>query len=120
VSAFPRQFPRRGEVYWVDFGAGEGSEQQGQRPAVVVSNDVNNQHSTVVLVAAITSKIPAKPYPHTVFLPAGPLREDGTILCNQIRTMAKNRLKRCQGDLDEQRLEELDRALVISLGLPRG
>jgi mRNA interferase MazF len=33
----------------------EGSEQTGERPALVISPDLINQHSPVVLVAAITS-----------------------------------------------------------------
>lgn len=119
ASAFPRDFPRRGEIYWVNFGTGEGSEQQGHRPAVVISNDQNNQHSSVVLIAAITSTVRDKRYPFQVFLPAGLLQRDGTIMCNQLRTVAKSRLARYQGALNEPLTKELNRALVVSLGLPK-
>jgi mRNA interferase MazF len=119
TSPFPKSFPRRGEIYWVDFGVPQGSEQGGRRPAVVASNDVNNQHSTVVIVAAITSKIPPKPYPFCVHLPASVLPNDGTILCNQLRTLSRDRLSKYQGDLDVAQVTELNLALAVSLGLPR-
>jgi mRNA-degrading endonuclease toxin of MazEF toxin-antitoxin module len=45
----------------------------------VVSNDINNNHSPVVIVAAITKTIPKKQYPYNVDLPAGLLRLSGTI-----------------------------------------
>jgi mRNA interferase MazF len=119
VQPFPRRFPRRGEIYMVDFGQPRGSEQAGERPAVVVSNDVNNQHSPVVIVAAITRTIPSKDYSHTVYLPAGVLPSEGTILCGQLLTIDKTRLVRHRGELDEDQTEALDAALIVSLGLPK-
>jgi mRNA interferase MazF len=119
MATFPRGFPRRGEIYTVDFGEPRGSEQAGHRPAIVVSNDVNNQHSPVVIVAAITKTIPKKQYPYNVDLPAGALRLDGTIYCGQLLTVDKTRLISYKGDLDEAKFAELDRALVVALGLPK-
>jgi mRNA interferase MazF len=106
----------------VDFNPARGSEQAGVRPAIVVSNDVNNQHSPVVIVAAITRTIPSRAYPQNVALPAGPLPHAGTILGGQLYTIAKDRLGDHRGDLtdlDEDLTSELDRALAVSLGLPR-
>ncbi len=71
----------------VDFNPARGSEQAGHRPALVISSDVGNQHSSVVIVAAITRTIPKKPYPQCVPLPGrpdGPLPQPGTILCSQL------------------------------------
>jgi mRNA interferase MazF len=112
-------FPRRGEIYWVNFNPARGSEQAGKRPAVVVTNDVLNQHSPVVTVAPITSKLPAKRYPHVVRLPARSLLGEGAVLCNQLVTIAKDRLEGNLGALDADQLEELDRAVVVALGLPK-
>lgn len=119
MSSPSRDFPRRGEVYWVDFGVPQGSEQGWRRPAVVVSNDVSNEHSTVVIVAAATTRMPRRHYPWNVFLPAGVAgsNKDGTIFCNQLRTLDRGRLERLMGMLDDQRLRELDAALAISVGL---
>jgi mRNA interferase MazF len=112
-------FPRRGEIYWVNFDPARGSEQAGKRPAVVVTNDVLNQHSPVVTVAPITSKLPRQRYPHIVRLPANSLLGEGAVLCNQLRTIAKDRLEGSIGALDAEQLAELERAVVVALGLPK-
>jgi mRNA interferase MazF len=119
MAAFPRKFPRRGEVYMVDFNPARGSEQAGIRPACVVSNDVANQHSPNVTVVAITKTIPIRSYPFNVHLPAGVLPREGTILCAQILTIDKKRLMRHRGQLDSAFMDQVDEALRVSLGLPR-
>ena len=35
----------RGEIYYIDFGDGVGSEQRGYRPAVIISNNIGNYAS---------------------------------------------------------------------------
>lgn len=101
----------------MDFNPARGSEQAGRRPAVVVSNDINNQHSPVVIVAAITSKI-GRRFPQNVLLSAGaPLPLESLILGNQLTTIAKDRLETFRGQLDAGQLDELARALRISLSL---
>ena len=118
MQQFPKGFPRRGEIYDVNFNPARGSEQAGRRPAVIVSNDVSNQYSPVVIVAAITSNIPAKTYAWNVPLPAGqPLPLEGTIYGNQLLTVAKDRLEDHRGDLTAGQMADLGRALRISLGL---
>lgn len=110
------EFPRRGEIYLVDFNPARGSEQAGVRPGVVVSNDVNNQHSPVVVVAALTRTIPSKRYPQNVHLPEGsPLRDAGTILCGQLNTIDKTRLLDKKGALTAAQINDLNRALRMSL-----
>ena len=46
---------RRGEVYWVDWPEGRGSEQRGRRPALVVQNNRGNRSSPTTVLAAISS-----------------------------------------------------------------
>jgi mRNA interferase MazF len=120
MSAFPREFPRRGEVYMVDFNPARGSEQSGRRPCVIVSNNISNQHSPVVVVAAMTRKIPEKRYPQDVLLEAGnPLPDAGRIMTNQLTTVDKSRLEQCRGELDPAQVHELNRALAMSLAVPQ-
>jgi mRNA interferase MazF len=101
----------------VDFGDPRGSAQAGMRPAVVVSNDVNNQRSPVVIVAAITKTVPKRSYPMIVDLPAGVLPQDGSIYCHQLLTLDKQDLVRHRGDLDASKMREVDVALAKALGL---
>ena len=46
---------KRGEIYRADLDPVVGSEQGGIRPVVIVQNDIGNQHSTTVIVAAVTT-----------------------------------------------------------------
>jgi mRNA interferase MazF len=105
----------------VDFNPARGSEQAGVRPAVVVSNDISNQRSSVVVIAAMTSQQVSERarYPQNVFVAAGDLPSDSIVLANQLMTVAKDRLERHRGDLRPNESTELDEALRVALGLPR-
>ena len=107
---------KRGEIYWFDFGTPRGSEQGGERPALVIQNDIGNENSPTTIVAAITSRI-KKPYPFHVDVTAAEsgLREDSTILLEQIRTMSQDRLMQRCGQLGYSKMKEVDRALRLSL-----
>ncbi|OGC43887.1 PemK family transcriptional regulator [candidate division WOR-3 bacterium RBG_13_43_14] len=110
-------FPRRGEIWLVDFNPGRGSEQKGFRPAVIVQNDIGNQYAATTIIAAITTTI--KIYPVAVFLKAlvGGLKNDSMVNCAQILTISKDRLKKKIGSLDKELVKKIDQALRVSLGL---
>lgn len=109
---------KRGEIYWVDFGAPRGSEQAGKRPALVIQNDIGNETSPITIIAAITSKI-KKPYPFHVPIIAteSGLPKDGTVLLEQLLTIAQDKLLQRCGQLSPDKMEEVDRALMHSLGM---
>jgi mRNA interferase MazF len=109
------EFPRRGSVHWVDFNPTRGSEQSGRRPAVIVSSDALNRHSTVVTVVPATSRLAKKVYPHEVVVDSSVLR--GRILCGQLRTISKERLEREMGALTHDELRSVDRALKLALDI---
>ena len=108
---------RRGEVWMVDFTPGRGSEQEGIRPALVIQNDVGNVHAKTTIVAAITTTI--KKYPVTVVLnrKEGGLELTSMVNLAQILTLDKSRLKKKVGAISQERLAEVDAALLISLGI---
>ena len=110
---------KRGSVWLADLDPVIGSEEGKTRPVLVVQNDVANQYSPVVIVAAITTSIGSKEYPTEVLVnaPEGGLRRDSAILLNQIRTIDKRRLIERWGDLGDGTMERVDRSLEISLGL---
>lgn len=116
-------FVRRGEIWWADFGTPRGSEQGGQRPALIIQNDTGNTSSTTsttTIIAAITAKTKAS-YPFHVEVSAqeSGLPQDSTILLEQILTISKSRLIRRASVLSSARMRDVDRALQFSLSLPR-
>lgn len=47
---------RRGDIYYVQFGnTSTGSEQHGDRPAVIIQNDVGNTYAPTLIVVPLTS-----------------------------------------------------------------
>ncbi len=110
---------KRGEVYFADLNPVVGSEQGGQRPVLIVQNDVGNKYSPTVIVAAITAKISKAKLPTHVEVQKSEvgLLKDSVILLEQIRTIDKRRLIQKIGALTPDLMNEVDRALMISLGL---
>jgi mRNA interferase MazF len=99
----------------------EGSEQAGTRPVIVVSRDAINEASPVVVVVPCTTwKAERRIYPSQVRLraPDGGLSADSIALGEQVRAIAKTRLRARRGMLSPEALRRLDRALLITLDLP--
>lgn len=105
---------RRGDIYYVENRYAVGSEQRAGRPAVVVSNDMNNQHSTTVEVVYLTTQPKTDLPTHTAV--AG-LRSPSTTLCEQITTVSVERLGNYCGHVTDAEMEGIDAAMRISLGL---
>ena len=112
-------FPKRGEIYLVDFEPTRGAEIKKTRPAIVIQNDIANRYSPITIVAAITSKYDEKLYPTEVLVeaPEGGLTTDGVMLLNQIRSIDKGRLVKCLGTIKSQTMGKVEDALRISLEL---
>jgi mRNA interferase MazF len=109
---------RRGEIWTVDLEPVVGSEQGKARPAVIIQNDIGNQYSPVLIVAALTSGERAR-YDVQVEVksPEGGLHHNSLVLLNQIRTIDKRRVGRYWGRLSAVTMQQVDEAIKISLGL---
>jgi mRNA interferase MazF len=112
-------YPRRGEVYLVNFDPVIGAEIRKTRPALILQNDIANRHSPLTIVAAITSQFEEPLYPTEVLLTAseGGTTKDSVILLNQIRSVDKRRLARRLGAIRSESMRRVDRSLQVSLGL---
>ncbi len=111
--------PVRGEIYLVNFDPTIGSEIQKTRPALIIQNDISNEHSPITIVAAITSKYDGKLYPTEILIVKneGGLTKDSVVLLNQIRSIDKRRLVKKIGIILPPTLKKVDSAIKISLGL---
>lgn len=109
---------KRGTIYWVDFNPVQGSEIGKIRPAIVVSNNINNQYNSTVTVVPISSTT-SKIYPTEVFLSKGEanLQNDSKAKADQIRTIDKRRLGNEIGKLPNSKIEELEVAILIHLNI---
>lgn len=104
----------RGEVYWVSVDDSIGSEIQTGRPAVVISGNKANELLATVIVAYITSQ--GKPSPSNVSIRFN--GESRRVLCNQIRTIDKQRLTKYECTLDDREITRVTGALAGSLCIP--
>ena len=109
---------KRGDIYFADLSPVVGSEQGGVRPVLVIQNDVGNKFSPTVIISAITSQLSKAKLPTHVELSSVQyhLPKDSVVLLEQIRTLDKKRLKDKITVLDERKMKEINRALLISLG----
>jgi len=110
---------KRGEIYYADLSPVVGSEQGGIRPVLIIQNDVGNRYSPTVIAAAITSRLDKAKLPtHISLFAAGcGLKKDSVILLEQIRTIDKQRLKECMGEIPTDVMKQVDHALEVSFGL---
>lgn len=114
-----RASPRRGEIYWVDWTPGRGSEQTGVRPAVVVQNNAGNRSAPTTIVATMTRTITPRAYSFLVVLEPNEsgLDQRGTVNCAQIMTVYKSRLGSPIGYVVTEAMKRIDLALKASLEL---
>ena len=112
-------FPRRGEIYLVQFDPTIGHEIRKTRPALVIQNDVSNQYSPITIVAAISSQFSNPPFPREVVIEPeeSGLPKRSAVIVNQIRSVDRQRLQKRLGSLSKKSLAAVDEALKISLGL---
>ena len=109
---------RRGELYYADLSPVVGSEQGGIRPVLVLQNDIGNKYSPTIIAAATTSKLNKAKLPTHILLPSNNscLPKDSVVLLEQIRTIDKSRLKEKIGEVPPDLMQEINNALLISLG----
>ena len=121
MSEFP--LPRRGEIWIVDFNPGRGSEQLGQRPALVLQNDAGNENPRYPNMIVLAMSTKGKPVPfHIGIQPSrqNGLRETTYVKCEQVLTLSKSRLlgDKAIGRLSPAEMQKVDVAVKLSLALP--
>jgi mRNA interferase MazF len=82
----------RGEIYWADLEPVRGHEQGGQRPVLIISQDLFNDRSGTVIAMAITSQPQRAGFPFSYRLPEGTLPRDSWVKPSQVRTLSSERL----------------------------
>jgi len=89
-------------------------ELQGRHPGLVISNDEQNKFSPLITILPLTSQVD-KIYPFQVFSEIK--GKSGVILVDQIRTIDKKRFDGKLGEIDMEMMEQIERALHMTLAL---
>ena len=107
---------RRGDIFYIKKRNDTvGHEQWSGRPGIVVSNDMLNRAENTVEIVYLTTK-PKKQSP--LHVPIHALGRTSTALCEQIWTTSVERLQSKGENIGDQ-IREIDRALMVSLGLQK-
>ena len=75
---------KKGDIVYLDFNPQKGHEQQGRRPAIVVTNDLYNKMCNLTFVCPITSTDNKHPF-HVPL--NNKTKTHGVILCEQLKSL---------------------------------
>ncbi len=111
--------PKRGDVIRVRLNPVVGSEQGGDRPALVLSPDFINARSPVILTAAITSQKTERVYSFEALIPDGEggLPKRSKVMLMQIRSIDQSRILSSYGTVSTATMAQVENALRIAAGL---
>ena len=110
---------RRGDIYLVDLGTNVGSEQGGCRPVLLLQNDVGNHFGPTLIVAPVSSRYwkKSKQPTHTLIEGIQNLSSPSVVLTEQLLTIDKVRVMKYLGKVSEEQMQEVNKAVKVSLGL---
>ena len=108
----------RGDIYLVDFEPSKGAEIKKKRPALIISCNEANKHLRTVTVIPFSSKT-EKVYPFEVFVKKkdSGLDVDSKLKIPQMRAVDKERLTKYVGTLADDKIEEIENAIKLHLGM---
>ncbi len=112
---------KRGEIWVAQFDPVVGHEQGRERPALIVSADwVNGSAAELVMVLPITSKPRKSPSRVRMTPPEGGLRMQSWVICEQVRTLSKQRFGSRLGSVSPATMRAVSDALRLLLDLDAG
>ena len=113
---------KRGEIWWAELPAPEGSEPGYRRPVLIIqSDDFNRSRLRTVLALAITSNLKLAAAPGNVSLASRGtgLRRPSVINVSQLVTLDKRFLSERVGRAPDDVLNQVEEGLRLILGLGR-
>ena len=106
---------QRGEVWWVSLDPTQGSEIKKTHPCLILTaNTLNRMCNTVVVVPFSTA---AKPHP-PITVPVTCEGKQAVAVIDQVRAVAKHRLRSCIEVASPKTLDAIIAALTQILELP--
>ena len=111
---------RRGDIFWVDFSPGKGSEPLGRRPGLVIQCDaLNDSKLNTVIMVAITSNLKFAELPGNVSLRKGEANMPKSCVINvtQLKSVDKSSLAEKIGSLPDKKMEEVFAGLKLVMDI---
>ncbi len=106
----------RGEIRWAGLNPVRGREQAGQRPVLILSQDVFNERSGTVIAVALTSQPQRAGFPLTLELHAKGLPKKSWVKISQIRTLAVERIGKAIGRASPEEVGQVVEGLNEIIG----
>ncbi len=88
-----------------------------ERPVLIIQNNLGNKKSTTTICLCLSTKAKyGLPY-HVPFSDLNILSRESVICAEQVKTIDQCRLEQYLGNVGSAVMEQVDKALVISLGI---
>ncbi len=97
----------RGEIRWADLNPTIGREQSGERPVLILSQDVFNERSGTVIAMALTRQEQRAGFPLTYEILKCKLPKRSWVKISQIRTLSTERIGRRIGIINPEELAQV-------------
>jgi len=101
----------------VNWNPSRSSEQASKRPALIIQNDIGNEKAPTTIVAAISSSVKLYPMNVKIEPDESGLNDISIVKTSQILTISKLRLEKKLGKLSKEKMEQIDQAIKLSLGI---
>lgn len=106
----------RGEIRWANLNPTVGREQSGERPVLILSQDVFNERSGTVIAVALTSQEPRAGFPLTYEILHSKLPKRSWVKISQIRTLSTKRISKKIGAINTEELIQIIEGLNEIIG----
>jgi mRNA interferase MazF len=106
----------RGEIRWADLNPTKGREQAGERPVLILSQDIFNERSGTVIAMALTSQEQRASYPLTHEILKSKLPKRSWVKISQIRTLSTERIGKKIGIVGPEELAHVIEGLNEIIG----
>ncbi|HAJ37482.1 MAG TPA: growth inhibitor PemK [Chloroflexi bacterium] len=111
--------PSRGQIWLADLNPTRGHEQAGMRPVLIISNDTfNHGPAGLIFILPLTRTDRRIPAHIPIDPPEGGVKERSYVLCDAIRSIAKDRLMgSAWGKVSQETMERVSEMLRILMDL---
>lgn len=109
---------KRGDIFLINTKYNFDTKTWITKPFLVIQNDIGNEYSPTIVVAAITTEIIKAKIPTHVGLSSGVsgLENDSVVLAEHITTYDKRRFQTKIGELNNSYMIMVENAILVSIG----